>query len=284
MTQLEHVGADILECISISPKFVGELADQQQLLEFSDLQIQALIRLAAGRGVAVLRDQHMTAQQQAQFAQRLGKLLLSRAKTGALPEKLTLIHVAERTKRVAATGWHSDVSSAATPVWVSTLMMEVVPECGGDTLCADVARMFAGLSPTLQGFLQPLHARHEARTRYRYISGAKRLNELPPTDQPVVRWHSYNQRSGVVCKRSLHQSNCRVGSGREQCAAEHAVRHGRLFGERPMSCGLATEYRSVLGYPGRATLRGLRLLAGDSAWLSHYHGRRNTGVNSGLWG
>lgn len=189
MTQLEQVSTDVLEYTGISPKFGAELIGQQQLLEFSDPQVQALIQLAAERGVVVLRDQHMTPQQQAQFAQRLGKPLLSPANTGTLPEELILIQANERSKRAAGTGWHSDVSSAAKPPGLSMLKMEVVPESGGDTLFADMRQVFAGLSPTLQGFLQTLHARHEPRAHYLYLSGAKRLDELPSTDHPMVRSH-----------------------------------------------------------------------------------------------
>ena len=49
------------------------------------------------------------------------------------------------------------------------LRMEVVPESGGDTLFADMRQVFAALSPTLQAFLQTLHARHDPRGHYLYF-------------------------------------------------------------------------------------------------------------------
>ena len=67
-------------------------------MDFDDSEIDALIQLAAERGVLVLRDQHMSAQQQADFAHRLGTPLLSPANKGKLPDELLLIQANERLK------------------------------------------------------------------------------------------------------------------------------------------------------------------------------------------
>ena len=69
------------------------------------------------------------------------------------------------------------------------LRMEVVPSAGGDTLFADMYAAFASLSLALQTFVQTLTARHDPFGHYLYLSGAKRLDELPYAVHPVVRIH-----------------------------------------------------------------------------------------------
>ena len=186
---LQQASSDQLAFTCLTPKFGVTLSGTRQLVDFDDGEIDALIQLAAERGVLVMRDQHMSAQQQADFAHRLGTPLLSPANKGKLPDELLLIQANERSKHAAGTGWHSDVSSAIKPPGLSMLRMEVVPESGGDTLFADMRQVFAALSPTLQAFLQTLHARHDPRGHYLYLSGAKRLDELPSAQHPVVRSH-----------------------------------------------------------------------------------------------
>ena len=187
--QIRPASSELLDFTCLTPKFGAALSGDQQLVDFSDSEVGALIQLAAERGVLVLRDQHITPQQQADFAHRLGTPLLSPANKGKLPDELLLIQANENSKSAAGTGWHSDVSSAIKPPGLSMLRMEVVPESGGDTLFADMRQVFAALSPTLQAFLQTLHARHDPRGHYLYLSGARRLDELPSTQHPVVRSH-----------------------------------------------------------------------------------------------
>ena len=173
----------------ITPRFGVELGGSKPLLTFSDNEVGALVKIAAERGVVVARDQDMTPDQQADFAHRLGRPLTTPVNKGKLPEELLLIQANEKSKGVAGNGWHSDVSSAAKPPGLSMLRMEVVPDAGGDTLFADMRQVFESLSPTMQSFLQTLHARHEPRGHYLYLSGAKRLDELPSIEHPVVRSH-----------------------------------------------------------------------------------------------
>ena len=173
----------------ITPRFGAELDTGKALVTLNDDEVGALVRLAAERGVVVVRDQDMTPQQQADFAHRLGRPLTTPMNKGALPEELLLIQANEKSKRAAGTGWHSDVSSAVQPPGLSMLRMEVVPDAGGDTLFADMRQVYASLSPAMQDFLQSLNARHEPRGHYLYLSGAKRLDELPSVEHPVVRSH-----------------------------------------------------------------------------------------------
>jgi taurine dioxygenase len=187
--EIQQSAVQSLRYNPITPRFGAELGAGESLIEFNDGQVDALVQLAAQRGVVVVRDQDMTPQQQADFAHRLGRPLTTPVNKGRLPEELLLIQANEKSKGAAGTGWHSDVSSAVQPPGLSMLRMEVVPSTGGDTLFADMRQVFASLSPPMQTFLQTLSARHEPRGHYLYLSGAKRLDELPSVEHPVVRSH-----------------------------------------------------------------------------------------------
>ena len=178
-----------LEYSPIQPRFGAELDAGIQLADLDGEQIEALHQLAAERGVVVARNQTMGVAEQAAFARRLGETFTTPINQPDVPEELIVIHADENSKRVAGQGWHSDVSSEEVPPGLSMLRMEVVPESGGDTLFADMRQAFERLSPQMQSFLCSLTAHHLPKGHYLYISGAKKLDELPSAKHPVVRIH-----------------------------------------------------------------------------------------------
>jgi taurine dioxygenase len=181
----------------ITPLFGAELANGTQLVDFSDDDVAALKQLAAERGVVVARDQTMDMNTQAEFGHRLGTLMNSPVNKPDIPEELIVIQAGPKSKAVAGEAWHSDVSSEAIPPGLSMLRMEIVPESGGDTLFADMYQAFETLSPAMQSFLKQLHARHDPKGHYLYLSGAKKLEELPSAVHPVVRTHPLTGRNAL---------------------------------------------------------------------------------------
>ena len=173
----------------IQPSFGAELAPHLQLCEFSDEDIEALHQLGAERGVIVARNQLMNPASQAAFARRLGETFTTPVNNADVPDELIVIQANARSKRVAGQGWHSDVSSEEEPPGFSMLRMEIVPDSGGDTLFADMRQAYERLSATMQSFLCTLEAKHVPRGHYLYLSGAKKLDELPSANHPVVRLH-----------------------------------------------------------------------------------------------
>ena len=85
----------------------------------------------------------------------------------------------ENSKHAAGEGWHSDVSSESEPPGLSMLRMEEVPSSGGDTLFANMYAAYESLSPAMQAFVETLTAKHDPIGHYLYVSGAKKLEELP---------------------------------------------------------------------------------------------------------
>ncbi|MEE2783883.1 MAG: TauD/TfdA family dioxygenase [Pseudomonadota bacterium] len=181
----------------ITPTFGAELEQGTQLAEISDDDVIALKQLAAERGVVVARNQIMDVHSQARFGRRLGPIMDSPKKIPDVPEGLILIQAGAKSKTVAGQQWHSDVSSEAIPPGLSMLRMEVVPASGGDTLYADMYRAFELLSPAMQNFLKQLTARHDPKGHYLYLSGAKKLDELPSNNHPVVRTHPLTGRDAL---------------------------------------------------------------------------------------
>lgn len=171
----------------ITPNFGAELDPSIRLLDLSS--VTEFEQLCAQRGVVVARNQVMSLDDQAEFAGRFGELFKKPANSKGVPEQLIKIHATAKSKRVAGTGWHSDVSSEEIPPGLSILRMEVVPESGGDTLFADMRQVFSALSPAMQTFLKSLTARHDPRGHYLYVSGVKKLEELGAAIHPIVRLH-----------------------------------------------------------------------------------------------
>lgn len=195
----------MLNYSSITPKFGVELEKGLQLKSFRDEEIKALNQLAAEKGIVVARNQEMNMNEQASFAHRLGTPLTSPINKNDIPAELIVIKANENSKRVAGQGWHSDVSSDAEPPGLSMLRMEIVPESGGDTLFADMREAFETLSSEMQSFLKRLNARHDPRGHYLYLSGVKKLEELPSAIHPVVRTHP------ATGKQSLYVNDGFVG-------------------------------------------------------------------------
>ncbi|MEM7077875.1 MAG: TauD/TfdA family dioxygenase [Pseudomonadota bacterium] len=186
-----------LHCTPLSPTFGAQLKAGTQLVDFDDTAVDALKLLAAERGVVVARNQNMDVDSQVRFAKRLGELFTTPLNKGALPAELIRIKADASSKRVAGQTWHSDVSSEAAPPGLSMLRMEVVPDSGGDTLFADMYQAYETLSVQMQQFVEQLTARHVPRGHYLYLSGAKRLDELPASEHPVVRTHPLTGRKAL---------------------------------------------------------------------------------------
>ena len=180
----------------ITPQFGAEL-DDITLLDLDATGIRALQQLAAERGVVVARNQVMTMQEQVDFGKRLGTLLTTPINEGRIPEELLVINANEKSKKVPGQGWHSDASSEAIPPGLSMLRMELVPDVGGDTLFADMYQAFEALSEEMQIFLKGLNARHDPKGHYLYLSGVKKLHELPSAVHPVVRTHPLTGRQSL---------------------------------------------------------------------------------------
>lgn len=91
-------------------------------------------------------------------------------------------------------GWHADVTPLINPPSHSILRAERVPAYGGDTQFANVAAVYAGLSPAVQALADELRAEHRFGATTSAERSAEKIGDLVrsnplATIHPVVRVH-----------------------------------------------------------------------------------------------
>lgn len=181
-----------LKVAPLTPSIGAEISGID-LGEEQDEAVIAEIRAALlAYKVIFFRDQFITPEQHIAFARRFGPLEIHPAtpKDQPNPEVLHIAHGPD--SRGRENEWHSDVTWRAEPSLGSILRAIEVPEVGGDTLFADMAAAFRGLSPAMQDWCRSLSAVHDiARVFARRLG--KSIEELheqyPPQFHPVVRTH-----------------------------------------------------------------------------------------------
>lgn len=181
-----------LKVAPLTPSIGAEISGID-LAEEQDEAVIAEIRAALlAYKVIFFRDQFITPEQHIAFARRFGPLEIHPAtpKDQPNPEVLHIAHGPD--SRGRENEWHSDVTWRAEPSLGSILRAIEVPEVGGDTLFADMAAAFRGLSPAMQDWCRSLSAVHDiARVFARRLG--KSIEELheqyPPQLHPVVRTH-----------------------------------------------------------------------------------------------
>ena len=143
-------------------------------------------------GVIFFRDQNLTSEQHITFARQFGELEIHPAtpKDQPNPEVLRIIHGPD--SRGQENAWHSDVTWRERPSLGSILFAREVPECGGDTLFANMHMAYERLSDEMKRLCEGLTAVHDIAQVF-----AKRLNKAPeelhdkypPMRHPVIRTH-----------------------------------------------------------------------------------------------
>ena len=143
------------------------------------------------------RDQDITTEQHLAFARRFGALEVhpfAPSKPG-YPEVLAITH--DRDSRGRENTWHSDVTWREVPSLGSILRAVEVPPVGGDTLFADMAAAYAGLSDAIKAEIEGKVAVHDfAHFRRGLRKAGKTEAEIeafnqrfPMVEHPVVRTH-----------------------------------------------------------------------------------------------
>ncbi|TRD10075.1 taurine dioxygenase [Erythrobacter insulae] len=143
-------------------------------------------------GVIFFRDQDLSQEQHIAFARHFGDLEVHPAtpKDQPNPEVLRISHGPR--SRGQENYWHSDVTWREKPSLGSILLAREVPECGGDTLFANMHLAYERLSDKMKEFCEGLTAVHDISRVF-----AKRLGKapedlhekFPPVRHPVIRTH-----------------------------------------------------------------------------------------------
>jgi taurine dioxygenase len=155
-------------------------------------------------GLLVLRDQTLEPEDQIAFSQRFGELDPLKGQTVEpylLPGHPEIYRVSNKVKdgqklgrQRAGTYWHSDNSHKERAAKCSLLYGIEIPEYGGDTQFAGMAKAYDELSPTYRTMIEGLRCVHDFE---KAKSGSFKnetvtdghLQATPPVSHPLVRTH-----------------------------------------------------------------------------------------------
>ncbi|MCP2016032.1 MAG: TauD/TfdA family dioxygenase [Erythrobacter sp.] len=143
-------------------------------------------------GVIFFRDQDITTAQHIAFARAFGELEIHPATPKDQPNREVLRIEHGPKSRGQENAWHSDVTWREEPSLGSILLAREVPDCGGDTLFANMHLAYERLSDPMKAFCEGLTAVHDIARVFAKRLG-KRPEELhdtyPPMRHPVIRTH-----------------------------------------------------------------------------------------------
>ena len=143
-------------------------------------------------GVIFFPDQQLTQEQQIAFARHFGDLEIHPATPKAQVNREVLRIAYGPDSRGEENFWHSDVTWRECSSLGSILLAREIPECGGDTLFANMHLAYERLSEQMKRFCEGLTAVHDISRVF-----ARRLNKTPeelhdkypPMRHPVIRTH-----------------------------------------------------------------------------------------------
>jgi len=104
-----------------------------------------------------------------------------------------------------AEDFHSDVSCDIEPPLGTMLQLHVLPECGGDTMFANMYLAYEALSKPMQVFLGGLKASHESehfyKGRYQNKNEVDINKEYPSAIHPIIRTHPETGKKAIYVNK-----------------------------------------------------------------------------------
>jgi taurine dioxygenase len=216
-------------------------------------------------GVLVFRDQSLGPETQIDFSRRLGELEEHVQTRFLLPGHPEIYRVS--TKRDAddkAMGnaesgryWHSDLSYLDPPAMASLLYALEIPPLGGDTMFANMAAAYEGLSEPLQAMLEGMYAEHDYMHVMRQFSRSFSAgsNSMPSVRHPVVRPHADSGRKTLYVNPGFttaieglarHESDAILAFLFEHCVRpEFIYRHKWAVGDAVLWDNRSTMHHAV---------------------------------------
>jgi taurine dioxygenase len=196
---------ETIEVTKLTPHIGAEIGGVDLSRPLGNQQFQEVHDALMENLVIFFRDQHLTHQQQKDFARCFGPLAVHPVKPreGADPE-ITVVHADETSKHVAGEDWHTDLSFCAVPPMGSILHLRELPPVGGDTLFASMYAAYDALSPKMQDFLSGMTAIHDGEARFRPIGLVPRSGDrFAQTAHPIVRAHPVTGRKLLFVNREF---------------------------------------------------------------------------------
>jgi len=203
---------DTVEVRRCGPSIGAEIRCLDLSRPLSDADFAAVHAALLEHKIIFFRGQDMTAEQQLAFARRFGEPEHNpfRPERDGMPEVQVVKN--DRDNPVLSTDvWHADLTFRRCPTKFTILRCVEMPACGGDTLWADMAAAYDGLSPPFQEFITGLSAVHDFKNfRVLYTGDPARRAELqrleeqfPNPVHPVVSTHPDTRRRVLFVNRQF---------------------------------------------------------------------------------
>lgn len=160
----------------------GCFVDGIDLARASDAEVAQCRQLLFDNGALFFRDQSFEPQQQIDFAERVGEIVVNRFFT-PVPGFPKIAQVVTEPDQgwVIGERWHTDHSYDAAPALGSILYAVEVPPVGGDTGFRGMQAAYEALPQAMKGRIAGLEARHESAHIFA-PSEANRLKEAKDRD------------------------------------------------------------------------------------------------------
>lgn len=206
---------------TLSPVLGAEIIGLDVSRSLNEKTFERIRKLFLKHLVLVLRDQHLSPQEQIAFGRRFGPLkghVLTHYLHKGHPELLVVSN-----KRVdgepvgiedAGRYWHSDVSYEPEPPMASILYALEVPLAGGDTMFANSYLAYDALPAALKERIATLKAHH----RFNYVKiqrqggstraplSAEQKSRLTGAVHPIVRTHPETGRKALYVSPGFTES------------------------------------------------------------------------------
>lgn len=190
-----------LDIRPISGALGAEIAGLDLAADLDASTVAAIESALFDHKVIFFREQSLTSEQQIAFSAELGPIFTDHPGYLPLHPEHREVVVLNGQQGGRANVWHSDVTISPKPPMGSVLYMKTCPAYGGDTMWADMAAAYDGLSDRMKRYLEGVTAYHDlsgtVRTLVRERSQGTRgatdkapdTTTLPSASHPVVRTH-----------------------------------------------------------------------------------------------
>ena len=183
----------------LTDRFGVEVAGLDLSAPLSDDDFETVRRAWFESGVMVIRDQHLTPDQQIAFSRRFGTLIIHVRDQFLLPGHPEVLLITNKKRddgsamgfEDAGRYWHSDISYAEAPSLGSMLYAIEIPPEGGDTLFADMRGALATLPAATRRRISERRAFH---SYTRNLEGEDGIGG----DRPALRGDQRSKISDVV--------------------------------------------------------------------------------------
>lgn len=192
-----------LEVIALEPTIGAEIYGVDLRYPLTTATRDRIRQLLLQYKVLFFRDQDINSTQQAAFARQFGELYVHPT-TIQNDRQVPSAHLIRAEDAIKAYGdsrkgrWHTDTSWLLKPTFGAVLRAVTLPETGGDTIWADSALVYQGLSDELKEKIDSLYVVHN------FKSSLDKVNyDYPILSHPLVRTHPETGQDGLFINFSM---------------------------------------------------------------------------------